>query len=55
MKDNKIIGGLLLVLAVVTIVGMIVNSDDFWAVYNRTVIVFSVVGGIVLLWGKRGK
>ena len=55
MKDNKIIGVLLLVLAVATGVGMVINSDAFWMIYNWTVIILSAVGGIVLLGGKCGK
>ncbi len=49
MKKNKIIGVLLLVLAVATITGMIINKDAFWTIYNWAVIIFSVVSGIVLL------
>ncbi len=49
MKKNKVIGVLLLVLAVATIAGMVINKDAFWTIYNWTVIVLFVVGGIVLL------
>jgi len=49
MKKNKVIGVLLLVLAIATITGMVINNETFWVVYNWTVIVLSVVGGIVLL------
>ena len=49
MKKNKIIGVLLLVLAVATIAGMVINNDTFWTVYNWTVIVLSVLSGVILL------
>jgi hypothetical protein len=49
MKKNKVIGVLLLVLAVATVAGMVINKDAFWTIYNWTVIVLSVVGGIILL------
>ncbi len=49
MKKNKVIGVLLLVLAVATIGGMIIDNDIFWTIYNWAVIVLSVIGGIVLL------
>ncbi|MFA7283788.1 MAG: hypothetical protein WC066_04505 [Candidatus Omnitrophota bacterium] len=52
MKSVKIIGVLLLVYAVVTIVGMVIENNDFWAVYNYITLVFSIVSGIILLKQK---
>ncbi|MDP8297839.1 MAG: hypothetical protein RAP41_06630 [Candidatus Orphnella occulta] len=49
MKKNKIIGALLLILAVYTIAGMIVASDAFWLIYNFVVIISCVISGILLL------
>ncbi len=52
MKKNKVIGVLLLILAVYTIAGMIIASDAFWLVYNWVTIILSVVSGIILLKEK---
>jgi hypothetical protein len=52
MKKNKIIGGLLLVFAVYTVVGMVLNDNTFWAVYNYVTLAFSVVCGVILLKQK---
>jgi len=49
MKKNAVIGLLLLVLAIATIVGMIINNDTYWFIYNYVTIIFSVISGIVLL------
>jgi len=49
---NRVIGWLLLVLAIVTLVGMVVVSDTFWRIYNYVTVLFSVLGGIVLLRQK---
>ena len=49
MKKNKVIGVLLLVLAVSTIAGLVINKDAFWTIYNWASIIFSVISGIVLL------
>ena len=55
MKKSKIIGGLLLILAVTTIVGMIVDNVTFWIIYNWATIILSTVGGIILLKENYGK
>ncbi len=52
MKKNKIIGSLLLLLAVYTIAGMLINNDIFWLVYNYVVITFSIISGILLIKEK---
>ena len=52
MKKNKVIGILLLILAVFTIVGMDIDNDSYWAVYNYATLALSVIGGIVLLKQK---
>jgi len=49
MKKNKIIGLLLLLLAIYTIVGMVINDNTFWLVYNYVTIILSVISGILLL------
>ena len=52
MKKNKTIGLLLLVLAIATIAGMVINNDTYWNSYNYVTIIFSVLSGIVLLKQK---
>ena len=52
MKPNKLIGTLLLILAVSTIVGMAINNAAFWTAYNYATIIFSVIAGIALLKQK---
>jgi len=52
MKPNKLIGTLLLILAVSTIIGMAINNAAYWTVYNYATIIFSVIAGITLLKQK---
>lgn len=52
MKTNKIIGLLLLVLAIFTIIGMVINKDAYWNIYNYCTLIFSVISGVVLLKQK---
>lgn len=52
MKNNKVIGLLLLILAISTIIGMAANNDTYWAIYNYLTIILSVVYGIALLRQK---
>ena len=52
MKKNKVIGVLLLVLALYTIAGMIINNNTFWLTYNWVTIIFSAISGINLLKEK---
>lgn len=52
MNKNKVIGALLLVLAVATVVGMVLANDSYWLAYNYAVVIISVVGGIGLLRQK---
>ncbi len=46
---KKLVGFLLLVLAVTTVIGMKLNNDTYWSVYNYATIVLSVIFGIALL------
>ena len=55
MKKSKIIGVMLLILAVTTIVGMIVDNVIFWIIYNWATIILSTIGGITLLKENYGK
>jgi len=43
---------LLIVLAALTVVGMAINSSDFWTAYNYITLAISAVGGFSLLRGK---
>ena len=52
MNKKKILGLLLLVLAVFTVVGMVIENDAFWAVHNYCTILLSVLSGVVLLKQK---
>jgi len=52
MKNNKVIGLLLLVLAIFTIAGMVLNNNAYWNIYNYATIIFSLLSGIVLLKQK---
>jgi len=52
VKKNQAIGILMLFLAVYTIVGMVLKSDDFWLVYNYITLAFFAIGGLVLLKNK---
>jgi len=51
-EKNQAIGILMLFLAVYTIVGMVLKSDDFWLVYNYITLAFFAIGGLVLLKNK---
>ena len=52
MKKNKVLGVLLLVLAAGTVVGMVIQKDAYWNIYNYFTIIISVMGGFVLLKQK---
>lgn len=52
MKKTKVIGILLLIFAIFTIVGMVIEDDNYWAIYNYVTLIFSVISGIVLLKQK---
>lgn len=52
MKTNKIVVLFLLALVITTIVGMILNSDAYWSIYNYGTLLFSVVCIILLLKQK---
>ncbi len=49
MKVNKKIGVLFLVFALYTLVGMALDNDAFWSVYNYVTLVLSISSGLVLL------
>ena len=52
MGKNKVIGLLLLILAVFTIVGMVKANDAYWSIYNYVTIVVCGVSGMILLKQK---
>ncbi|HNW39317.1 MAG TPA: hypothetical protein PL125_07115 [Candidatus Omnitrophota bacterium] len=52
MKKSKLIGFLLLIFTVVTIVGMFLDDDFYWQIYNYLTIIFSVCSGVVLIKEK---
>ena len=52
MKNNKVIGMLLLLLAVFTVVGMVIENVAYWRIYNYVTIIISVLSGIALLKQK---
>jgi uncharacterized membrane protein YccC len=52
MEKNKVIGLLLLILAISTIVGMVIENANYWLIYNYITIILSVISGIVLLKQK---
>jgi hypothetical protein len=49
---NKKIGMLLLVLAGLTLVGMVLKNDAFWAVYNIVTLLVCLPAGVWLLKNK---
>ena len=49
MKMSKVLGTMLLVFAVYTLVGMIVDNGAFWRIYNYVTLAFSIVSGVILL------
>ena len=52
MKKNQVIGLLLLILAILTVMGMVINRDAYWSVHNYLTILISLIGGIFLLKQK---
>lgn len=52
MAKNKVIGILLLVLAISTIIGMVANNDTYWLIYNYITIILSVIYAVILLKQK---
>jgi len=50
--NNKVIGFLLLVLAISTVVGMVIVNATYWSVYNYVTIILSVICGVILLKQK---
>jgi len=49
MQKTRIIGILLLILALYTLVGMIIDNSTYWHVYNCATLIFSILSGVVLL------
>ncbi|MFA7255619.1 MAG: hypothetical protein WC133_05940 [Candidatus Omnitrophota bacterium] len=52
MRIHKTLGVLLLILAVATVAGLVLNSDAYWQIYNYCTILISVAGGVFLLKQK---
>lgn len=52
MKKRKMVGGLLLALAIATVVGMVIMNDVYWSIYNYATLAISALGSIVLLRQK---
>jgi len=52
MKKNKVIGLLLMALAIATILGMAINDNAYWAVYNYLAVIISAISGFILLKQK---
>lgn len=52
MKKNKIIGVLLLALAIATVIGIVIMNDVYWAIYNYVTLLITAVGGTILLKQK---
>lgn len=52
MEKQKVIGILLLIFAIYTAVGMIIDDPIYWSIYNYVTLIFSVISGIVLLRQK---
>jgi uncharacterized membrane protein YccC len=52
MKKNKVLGILLLVLAVSTIVGMIIENNTYWFGLNYVTIAVSLLSAVALLKQK---
>lgn len=52
MKTNRIIAGLLIVLAFATLAGMIMQNDMYWLFFNCAVILFSFFAAFALLKQK---
>jgi hypothetical protein len=49
---KKILGVLLLLLAAATVVGMMIQNDAFWNIYNYVTFLLTVLGGFALLKTK---
>ncbi len=49
MKKSKVIGILLLIFAVYTVVGMVLENASYWRIYNYVTLMFSFLSGFVLL------
>jgi hypothetical protein len=52
VKKNKVLGLLLLVLAIATVMGMVIRNDAYWTVYNYFTIIVSIISGRALLKQK---
>ncbi|HQP91936.1 MAG TPA: hypothetical protein PLU24_04605 [Candidatus Omnitrophota bacterium] len=52
MKKTRVLGISLLLLAVLTVVGMVLQSDAFWNFYNYLTLVICIFGGVSLLKQK---
>jgi len=52
MTRNKVIGVLLLILAISTAIGMCIENATFWLNYNYATIILSPICSIILLKKK---
>jgi len=52
MQKGKVIGLLLLGLAIYTIVGMVIDNAAYWLIYNYVTVILSVLSSFALLKQK---
>ena len=52
MKKNKVLGVLLVLLAVATGVGMVIQNDDYWNIHNYVTIILCIICGALLIKQK---
>lgn len=52
MKKSKVLWVLLLALAVATVVGMVIQNDAYWNIYNYVTVILCVICGLALLKQK---
>ena len=53
MKNQRLIGWLLLVLAFLVLLGMLLNINIYWFVVDIVVILVCLSSGIILLYKKK--
>ena len=49
MKTNKIIGSILIVLAILVVIGLVLKNLNFWYVVDTLMIVVCATSGVILL------
>lgn len=52
MKKNQVIGLGLLIPAIFTSVGMVIDQETYWHILNYVTIIITAVSGVVLLKQK---